>query len=499
MAMPLLMALDQGTTSTRAMIFDGGGDVIAMAQQEFPQHFPADGWVEHEGEDIWQSAVAVVGEAMAHAGVTAAGIASIGITNQRETTLIWDRATGEPIHRAIVWQDRRTADICKAQSHRDAANIVRERTGLLIDPYFSATKIAWLLDNVEGARQRAERGELAFGTVDSFLLWRLTGGRVHATDATNASRTLLFDIRRQAWDEELLDLFRVPAAVLPQVRDSAADFGTTLPELFGGAIAIGGMAGDQQAATVGQACFEPGMTKSTYGTGCFMIANTGERIAQSGAGLLSTVAYRLNGQPTYGLEGSIFVAGAAVQWLRDALRLIGSAAETEALARQAGEDGVYMVPAFTGLGAPHWDPHARGAIFGLTRDTGITQIARAALDAVCHQTHDLVEAMAADGAPQKVLRVDGGMTTNRWFLQRLADLTGLTVERPAMEESSAWGAACLAGLQTGVLGGTDAIAERWRADVVARPAMDDARRAALYEGWQDAVGRVLTHNTTQGD
>ncbi|MDA1071554.1 MAG: glycerol kinase GlpK [Proteobacteria bacterium] len=499
MAGPLLLALDQGTTSARAMIFDAAGDAVALAQQEFPQHFPADGWVEHDGEDIWNSAVGVMRDVLAQAGVRPGDIAAMGITNQRETTLVWERATGRPIHRAIVWQDRRTAGACREHRHRGAAKLVRERTGLLIDPYFSATKIAWLLDHVEGARARAEAGELAFGTVDSFLLWRLTGGRVHATDATNASRTLLFDIARQAWDDELLDFFRVPATLLPEVRNSADDFGATLPELFGGAIAIGGIAGDQQAATVGQACFEPGMAKSTYGTGCFMIANTGQEIARSGAGLLSTVAYRLKGEPTYALEGSIFVAGAAVQWLRDALRLIGSAAETEALAMQAGEDGVYMVPAFTGLGAPHWDPHARGAIFGLTRDTGITQIARAALDAVCHQTHDLIGAMAADGAHQQVLRVDGGMTANRWFLQRLADLTGMAVERPAVEESSALGAACLAGLQAGVLDGTGAIAERWRADVVARPAMDDARRAALYEGWQDAVGRVLTRNTNEGE
>jgi glycerol kinase len=493
MAAPLLMALDQGTTSTRAMLFDRAGAVVAMAQQEFPQHFPADGWIEHDGEDIWNSAVAVIREVMDKAGVTASKIAALGITNQRETTLVWERATGKPIHRAIVWQDRRTAETCRGHRQEDAAVLVRERTGLLIDPYFSATKIAWVLDHVEGAREQAERGELAFGTVDSFLLWRLTGGKVHATDATNASRSLVFDIHRQTWDDELLDFFRVPAALLPEVRDSADDYGTALPELFGGTIAIGGIAGDQQAATVGQACFEPGMAKSTYGTGCFMIANTGTRVAQSRAGLLSTVAYRLNGTPTYALEGSIFVAGAAVQWLRDALRLIGSAAETEELATHAGEDGVYMVPAFTGLGAPHWDPHARGALIGLTRDTGIAQIARAALDAVCHQTHDLIRAMAADGAPQAVLRVDGGMTANRWFLQRLADLTGLAVERPALEESSALGAACLAGLQAGVLGGTDEIAERWRADVVAQPAMDDADRTALYEGWQDAVGRVLTH------
>ncbi len=493
MAGPLLLALDQGTTSTRAMLFDDSGAVVAMAQQEFPQHFPADGWVEHDGEDIWESAVAVVRRAMEKAGVEAGAVAAMGITNQRETTLVWDRTSGKPIHRAIVWQDRRTAEVCRKHRHDDAAEMVRARTGLLIDPYFSATKIAWLLDNVAGARERAERGELAFGTVDSFLLWRLTGGRLHATDATNASRTMLFDIHRQAWDDDLLDLFGVPASLLPEVRDSADDYGATLPELFGGAIAIGGVAGDQQAATVGQACFERGMAKSTYGTGCFMIANTGGTVARSHAGLLSTVAYRLNGKPTYALEGSIFVAGAAVQWLRDALRLIGSAAETEDLATKAGEDSVYMVPAFTGLGAPHWDPHARGALIGLTRDTGIAQIARAALDAVCHQTHDLIRAMAADGAPQEVLRVDGGMTANRWFLQRLADLTGLAVERPALEESSALGAACLAGLQAGVLGGTQDIAERWRADVVARPAMDDAGRTALYEGWQDAVGRVLTH------
>lgn len=499
MAPPLLLALDQGTTSTRALVFDDQGAVVATAQQELPQHFPADGHVEHDAEDIWSAAVTVVRQAMARAGAGAADIAALGIANQRETTVVWERATGRPIHRAIVWQDRRTAELCRRLKNDGAEALVRARTGLLLDPYFSATKVSWLLDHVEGARARAERGELAFGTIDSFLLWRLTGGAVHATDATNASRTLLFDIHRQAWDDDLLDLFRVPGAVLPRVDDSAADYGSSLPELFGGPIAIGGMAGDQQAATIGQACFEPGMAKTTYGTGCFMVANTGTTPVASSAGLLTTIAYRLDGRVTYALEGSIFVAGAAVQWLRDGLKLVATAAETEALAAGAGEDGVYLVPAFTGLGAPHWDPHARGALIGLTRDTGIAQIARAALDAVCHQTHDLVGAMAADGARPATLRVDGGMTANRWFLQRLADLTGMTVERPALEETTALGAACLAGLQAGVMAGTPDIARRWKAALTVRPAMDDGRRAALYEGWQDAVSRVLTGNTRQGD
>ena len=491
----LLLALDQGTTSTRAIVFDAAGERRAGAQWELPQHFPADGRVEHEGEEIWSSTVAVARKALAEAGAEASDIAAIGITNQRETTLVWDRRTGRPIHRAIVWQDRRTADHCARLRKEGALPMVRRKTGLVLDPYFSATKIAWLLDNVEGARARAEAGELAFGTVDSFLLWRLTGGRVHATDATNASRTLLFDIGRQDWDGELCALFGVPRTMLPEVKDCAADFGTSESVLFGGGIRIGGIAGDQQAATVGQACFEPGMAKSTYGTGCFMVANTGREMVASSAGLLTTVAYRLGGVPTYALEGSIFVAGAAVQWLRDGLKLIESAPEIERLAATAGEDGVYLVPAFTGLGAPYWDPHARGALVGLTRDTGIAQVARATLDAVCLQTRDLVEAMASDGARPEVLRVDGGMTANRWFLQRLADLTGMTVERPGLEETTALGAACLAGIQAGVLGGPADIAVRWSAAVRAEPAMDDGRRAALYEGWQDAVRRVLSNNT----
>jgi glycerol kinase len=495
MARPLLLAIDQGTTSSRAMLFTPDGEAVAMSQQEFPQYFPADGWVEHDPEDLWSSVIAVTRGVLEQAGVAAPEIAALGITNQRETTLIWDRRTGEPIHRAIVWQDRRTADLCEEFRARGLEPLVREKTGLVLDPYFSATKIAWMLDAVDGARSRAERGELAFGTVDSFLLWRLTGGAVHATDATNASRTLLFDIAAQDWDDELLGMFRVPRALLPEVRDSAADFGATLPELFGDAIAIGGIAGDQQAATVGQACFEPGMAKSTYGTGCFMVANTGDQIVRSGAGLLTTMAYRLRGQPTYALEGSIFVAGAAMQWLRDGLRLFADAAESETLVASASDDHhVYLVPAFTGLGAPYWDPHARGAILGLTRDTGIGDITRAALDAVCHQTHDLLRAMADDGAVPAVLRVDGGMTRNGWFLQRLADLTGATVERPAVEETTALGAACLAGMQAGVLGGPGDIAKRWSASAHHAPVMDDAARAGLYEGWQDAVARIRSNH-----
>ncbi len=469
--------------------------MVATAQQEFQQFFPKDGWVEHDPEEIWSSVVAVTRQTLEKAGVTAGDVAALGITNQRETTILWDRRSGDAIHPAIVWQDRRTAGRCEELKAEDLEAEVTEKAGLVLDPYFSATKIAWILDHVEGARTRAERGELAFGTVDSFLLWRLTGGAVHATDATNASRTLLFNIADQCWDDALLEIFDVPRSLLPEVRDSSDDFGETLSDLFGGAFAIGGIAGDQQAATFGQACFEPGMAKSTYGTGCFMVANTGDELVRSGAGLLTTVAYCLKGKPTYALEGSIFVAGAAMQWLRDGLRLFDDAAESEALVASAHDDHhIYLVPAFTGLGAPYWDPHARGAILGLTRDTGIGDITRAALDAVCHQTHDLLCAMADDGAVSEVLRVGGGMTRNAWFLQRLADLTGAMVERPAVEETTALGAASLAGMQAGVLGGPSDIAKRWSASARHEPIMDDAVRAALYEGWQDAVGRIRSNH-----
>lgn len=491
-----ILAIDQGTTSTRAMIFDHRGRAIGQAQREFPQHFPQSGWVEHDLEDIWRDTLAVARGALDQAGLTARQIAAIGITNQRETAALWDRRTGEPLHRAIVWQDRRTAPLCARLREAGHADLVQARTGLLIDSYFSGTKIAWMLDNVPDARARAARGELAFGTIDSFLLWRLTEGAVHATDATNASRTMLFDIHKRAWDPELLGILDIPASLLPEVRDSDAAFGTTPAGLFGAPLPICGIAGDQQAATVGQACFDPGMTKSTYGTGCFALMNTGGEAVTSRNRLLTTIAYRIGGQSTYALEGSIFVAGAAVQWLRDALKLIPSAGETEALARAADPtQRVYLVPAFTGLGAPYWDPHARGAMFGLTRSTGPAEIARAALEAVCFQTRDLIDAMTADSdAALNVLRVDGGMVANRWMLQVLADTLGVTVEVPQVTETTALGAACLAGLSTGVYSGLDGIRKIWTPEARFAPQTDRATRDAAYAGWRDAVSRVRSND-----
>jgi glycerol kinase len=487
-----LLAIDQGTTSSRAIVFDAQGAPLATGQQEFTQHYPRDGWVEHDPEEIWSTTLAVCREALRKAGIEARQVAGIGITNQRETTVVWERDSGRAIHNAIVWQDRRTADSCEALRRAGHEEIVQAKTGLLLDPYFSATKIAWILDHVEGARVRAERGELAFGTVDSWLLWRLTGGASHLTDATNASRTLLFNIHTQQWDDELLALLRVPRALLPEVRDCTSDFGSTVPALLGGSIPVRGMAGDQQAALIGQSCFAPGMVKSTYGTGCFLVMNTGDKAVRSQNRLLTTVGYRLDGRTTYALEGSIFVAGAAVQWLRDGLRLVKSASETEALARAAGDAaGVYLVPAFTGLGAPYWDPRARGAIFGLTRDTGIAQIVTAGLQSVCYQTADLMGAMTGDGAlPPSTLRVDGGMVVNNWLVQFLADILGVEVDRPVVTETTALGAACLAGLQAGILGSTDEIARRWQCERRFLPHMEAERRLALYRGWQDAVARV---------
>ncbi|MDX1423588.1 MAG: glycerol kinase GlpK [Kiloniellales bacterium] len=487
-----LLAIDQGTTSTRALIFDRGGRPVGQAQKEFPQHFPQPGWVEHDPEDIWRDTCAVIEGALAQAGLAARQVAAIGISNQRETSLLWDRESGEPLHNAIVWQDRRTADLCDRLRRDGHEALVQERTGLLIDPYFSGSKIAWLLEHVPGARTRAENGEIAFGTIDSFLLWRLTGGEVHATDATNAARTMIFDIHRQDWDRELLDLLGIPPAILPEVRDSDAEFGATSAGLFGAPLPITGIAGDQQAATVGQACFAPGMTKSTYGTGCFALINTGGEALASTNRLLTTIAYRLSGETTYALEGSIFVAGAAIQWLRDELKLIATAADSEALARAADPDQpVYLVPAFTGLGAPYWDARARGAIFGLTRASGPADFARAALDAVCYQTRDLLEAMTADGAaPPNTLRVDGGMVANDWLMQRLSDLVGCTVERPEVAETTALGAAALAGLGGGLIGGLDEVAQTWRAARRCEPAMASEERDRRYAGWQDAVARV---------
>ena len=487
-----ILAIDQGTSSSRAMLFDRRGRPLAQAQREFEQHFPQSGWVEHDPEDIWRDTVAVAKQALAEAGLGAGEVASIGIANQRETTLIWDRATGQAIHKAIVWQDRRTAALCdrlKDEGHEPA---IQAKTGLLLDAYFSASKIAWLLDNVAGARARAERGELAFGTIDCFLLWRLTGGSVHATDATNASRTMIFDIQRQAWDPELLTLFDIPAAILPEVRDSDAAFGATPAEMFGAPIPIHGVAGDQQAAAIGQACFEAGMVKSTYGTGCFALMNTGPEAVASRNRLLTTIAYRLSGATTYALEGSIFIAGAAVQWLRDGLKVIASAAETEALAEAADPgQAVYLVPAFTGLGAPYWDPHARGAIFGLTRSSGPAELARAALEAVCYQTRDLLRAMEADGAAAvETLRVDGGMVANDWLLQRLADTLGVAVERPVVVETTALGAACLAGLENGFFDGLHGFAQTWQCAGRFEPGMSADQRETRYAGWLDAVKRV---------
>jgi len=490
--MVALLAIDQGTTSTRAILFDRGGKRLAVAQRELPQHFPQSGWVEHDARRIWEDTLACVRDVLRDARLAAGDVASIGITNQRETTVLWDRATGEPIHNAIVWQDRRTSAFC--QQHQDRNDWLNERTGLLLDPYFSATKIAWLLEHVPGARQRAERGELAFGTIDSWLLWKLTGGKAHVTDATNASRTALFNLTTQDWDDELLEFFDVPRALLPRVLDCAADFGATEAALFNGSIAIGGVAGDQQAATIGQACFEPGMVKSTYGTGCFIVLNTGSELKRSRNRLLSTVAYRLNGKPTFALEGSIFIAGAAVQWLRDALHLIRSAGETEPLARSIDDShGVYLVPAFTGLGAPYWDPEARGALFGLTRDTGIAQVVRAGLEAMGYQTRDLMLAMAQDSIVPTELRVDGGMVVNDWLTQNLADMLQLPVVRPQTVETTALGAAFLAGLQAGVYSSLDDIAQLWQADRRFVPQMPPAHADALYAGWQDAVRRVRSN------
>ncbi|WP_375176481.1 glycerol kinase GlpK [Marinobacter mobilis] len=486
-----LLAIDQGTTSSRAIVFEKCGDIVAVAQQEFRQYFPRDGWVEHDAMEIWQSTLNVCRQALEKAGLTGADLAGAGITNQRETTVIWDRASGQPIHPAIVWQDRRTAAVCSQLRSRGKESLVVERTGLLIDPYFSATKIAWILDEVEGARARAEAGELAFGTVDSWLLWQLTEGRSHLTDATNASRTSLFNIHTQRWDDDLLALFRVPGALLPEVKDSAADFGVTAPDLLGGAVQVAGIAGDQQAALVGQACFERGMAKSTYGTGCFLMMNTGTEPLRSENRLLTTVGYRLDGVTHYAVEGSIFVAGAAMQWLRDGLQLISHASESTSHAERVGaENSVYMVPAFTGLGAPHWDPDARGAILGLTRDTGIAEIVTAALQSVCYQTKDLIRAIRNDGARLQELRVDGGMVVNDWVMQFLADILNVPVDRPRVTETTALGVAYLAGLQTGVYQGLDDISAMWEREHRFVPDMAPGLRESLYAGWEDAIERI---------
>jgi len=492
-----LIAIDQGTTSTRAIAFDAALRPLACVQQELRQIYPSPGDVEHDAEEIWAATVGCVRAVMAKAALPAKHIAGIGITNQRETTVVWDRATGMPIHNAIVWQDRRTAAFCdrlKANGHEAE---IAAKTGLLLDPYFSASKIAWLMQHIDGARAKAEAGQLAFGTIDSFLLWRLTGGKVHATDATNAARTALFDIGKGAWDESLCALFGVPMALLPQVRDCAGDFGVTTPELFGGPIRILGMAGDQQAATIGQGCFKPGMMKSTYGTGCFALLNTGPQRVASRNRLLTTIAYQLDGKRIYALEGAIFVAGAAVQWLRDGLKIIARAADCDALAATADPaEQVYLVPAFVGLGAPYWDAKARGVIFGLTRKAGASELARAALESVGYQTRDLLDAMCADWPAAKdagtVLRVDGGMTASDLAMQFLSDILASPVDRPVVMETTALGAAYLAGRAAGLCPDLDGFAAQWRLDRRFAPVMDLGARARKYAGWQDAVRRALT-------
>ena len=490
-----ILAIDQGTTSSRALVFDRGLRVSGVAQLEFPQHYPRSGEVEHDPDDLWQTTIESCRVALGRAGVSARDLAAIGITNQRETTLVWERSTGRPIHNAIVWQDRRTAPACRRLRSEGVEPMVTERTGLLLDPYFSATKIAWLLDTVAGARSRAERGELAFGTVDSFLLWRLTGGRVHATDATNASRTLLYNIHRGDWDDDLLALFKIPRALLPQVRDCAADYGSTDRGIFGVEVPIRGIAGDQQAATVGQACFQPGMMKATYGTGCFALLNTGAEAVASTSRLLTTIAYRLDGRTTYALEGAIFVAGAAVQWLRDGLGIITDAAETGALAAAADPgQQVVLVPAFVGLGAPYWDAEARGALFGLTRATGRRELARAALESVCFQTADLLEAMHRDwsGSRETRLRVDGGMVASDWTMQRLSDLIDAPVDRPTVMETTALGAAYLAGLGAGIEPGPESFARTWALERRFEPRMEGSERQRLLAIWRDGVQRTLS-------
>jgi glycerol kinase len=486
-----ILAIDQGTTSTRAFLFDSYARAVAFAQCELAQHYPERGWVEHDPDEIWRAVLGTTRKVLE--AIDADRVAGIGITNQRETVVVWDRETGKPIHRAIVWQDRRTAAECARLKNDGAEQLVRDRAGLLLDPYFSATKIAWVLDNVPGTRLRAERGELACGTIDCFLLWRLTGGAAHATDATNASRTSLFDIRRQCWDPELCRLFRVPEAMLPEVHDNSHVFGLTVEGLLSKQLPITGMAGDQQAALFGQACFAPGMAKSTYGTGCFTLLNTGARAVPSKHRLLSTTAYRLGGQTIYALEGSIFVAGAAIKWLRDSLGVISDASETDSLATSVPDShGVYMVPAFVGLGAPHWDPDARAAIFGLTLDASGAHLARAALEAVAYQSLDLIEAMRGDGAELSAMRIDGGMVANPWLCQFLADILQLPVERPQYLETTALGAAFLAGLEAGVWSGLDELGSiRSRSDRF-NPAIEEARRKQLVAGWHEAVRKTLT-------
>jgi glycerol kinase len=493
MSTQYILSMDQGTTSSRAIIFDQQYAIVEQAQQEFAQHFPDSGWVEHNPADIWQTSLDTARQALANSGISADQIAAIGITNQRETTLLWDRNSGEPVYNAIVWQDRRTADYCNSLKDQGQESMITSKTGLLLDPYFSATKVAWILDNVEGARARAEAGELAFGTMDTWLLWNLTEGRSHTTDATNASRTMLYNIHQGTWDNELLSLFNIPSSVLPEVKDCAADFGHS--SLLGAEIPILGIAGDQHAATLGQACFDTGMMKSTYGTGCFALLNTGETAVTSNNRLLTTIAYQLDGKTTYALEGSIFIAGAAVQWLRDGLGIIDSAKQSGELAAEADDSQqVYMIPAFTGLGAPWWDADARGALIGLTRGTGPAEISRAALESVCYQTLDLLNAMQADWqqSADTVLRVDGGMVASDWTMQRLADILQSPVDRPIIAETTALGAAWLAGSRAGVWPDQAGFAQSWKLDKNFAPQMALDERDSKVAGWDKAVRRVLS-------
>jgi glycerol kinase len=487
-----ILAIDQGTTSSRAIVFRPDGGIVAVAQQEFPQHYPQDGWVEHDSEDIWHSTLSVCKQALEQANSKGATVAAIGVTNQRETTLVWNRRTGKTLYNAIVWQDRRTAPQCRALQEAGHLEQVQSRTGLRLDPYFSATKISWILDNVPDARESALRGELAFGTVDCFLIWRLTGGKVHATDVTNASRTNLFNIHTLQWDEKLLEIFSVPESLLPQVKECADNYSCTDKQILGQAIPILGVAGDQQAAAIGQCCFEPGAIKSTYGTGCFVLLNTGEKAFKSSHNLLTTVAYTIQGNTHYALEGSIFIAGAGIQWLRDGLQLIRSASETEAMAKSLDYDhGVYLVPAFAGLGAPYWQPDARGAIYGLTRGSSAAHLSRATLESVCYQTNDLLKAMSDDGVQPKKLRVDGGMVNNNWLCQFLADVLDIEVERPLILETTALGAAYLAGLQAGIYTSVADLAKTNEIDSHFSANMDPTLRFSLLTGWKKAVQCTL--------
>jgi glycerol kinase len=494
--MTYILAIDQGTTSSRAILFDGAMKIVASAQEEFTQHFPQSGWVEHEVSDLWSSTASTCRGAIEKAGITASEIAAIGITNQRETTIVWDKDTGQAIHKAIVWQDRRTSEMCQTLKAEGFEDEVTYRTGLLLDPYFSGTKLKWLLDNVEGAREKVAAGQLLFGTVDSYLIWKLTGGKSHVTDATNAARTMLYDIRKGRWSKTICARFDIPMEMLPEVRDCASDFGTTRADLFGAELPILGVAGDQQAATIGQACFQPGMLKSTYGTGCFALLNTGDTLVESQSRLLGTIAYQFDGKPTYALEGSIFIAGAVVQWLRDGLKIIREAKETQPLAETADQtQELYLVPAFTGLGAPYWDAESRGAIYGLTRNSGPAEFARAALESVGFQTRDLLEAMKSDwhGAEDSgVLRVDGGMSASDWSMQFLSDIIGAPVDRPDVLETTALGVAWLAGMKAGVYPDQAGFAKNWALDQRFEPQMDEATRDRRYAGWKDAISRTLT-------